>query len=401
MNTTRQPTPHRVRTGGFQPPACLSHLWMACLLFLGFLPGPSHGQVSGAMDIWPRNSSVELGSTRQFGAYVPIVPNTITWLVNDIPGGNTTVGTINSAGLYTPPATAPSANVVTVKARSTAYPGSFASTPLAITRKYPWLWSLSPSSLNMGNYQVSLNGANFAPDSKVLANGVEIPTSFVSSTRLVANGVASQTGTLQFRVAQPAPGAVTGNVVSATVTLAAPPPVSVVVSPTTASVQLGASRSFQVSVTGSVNTTVTWSVNGIAGGSAAVGTVSAAGVYTAPSVMPASSNVTVRATSAANTLAFAQASVTLSAPPPPPVTPPSPGLLAAGRFLEQSSFGPTPATLVQVQQLGVTAYLDAQLSLSETPIPTPSGNSLGHFGSGRFTTTRLRPISCVSGWPTH
>jgi hypothetical protein len=91
--------------------------------------------------------------------------------------------------------------------------------------------------------------------------------------------------------------------------------------------------------------------------------------------MPASSNVTVRATSAANTLAFAQASVTLSAPPP--VTPPSPGLLAAGRFLEQSSFGPTPATLVQVQQLGVTAYLDAQLSLPETPIPTPSGNSLG------------------------
>jgi len=416
------------------------------------------------MDLWPRNSTVELGSTRQFGAYVPITPNTVIWLVNDIPGGNTSLGTISAGGLYTPPATAPAASVVTVKARSTAYPSSFASTPLTITRKYPWLWSLSPSSLSVGNYQVSLNGANFAPDSKVMANGVALPTSFVSSTRLTATGVASQTGTIQFRVLQPAPGAVTGNVVSAsvsmptvsvavspgtasvqlgaalslqatvtgsantavtwsvngvvggsatvgtvsvsgvytapavmpasasvtvratsvaaptsygivTVTLLVPPPVSVVVTPSTASVQLGAALSLQATVTGSANTAVTWSVNGVVGGSATVGTVAVSGVYTAPAVMPASASVTVRATSVAAPSSYGIATMTLAAPPP--VTPTSPGLLAAGRFLEQSSFGPTPATLVQVQQMGVTAYLDAQFALPETPIPTPSGNSMG------------------------
>ena len=36
------------------------------------------------------------GSTRQFSAYVPISPNTIRWLVNDVVGGNTTVGTIST-----------------------------------------------------------------------------------------------------------------------------------------------------------------------------------------------------------------------------------------------------------------------------------------------------------------
>ena len=420
-------------------------------------------QVAGAMDIWPRNSTVELGSTKQFGAYVPISPNTITWLVNDIPGGNATLGTISTSGKYTPPAAAPAANVVTIKARSTAFPSSFASTPLTITRKYPWLWSVYPSSLQVGPFEVSFNGANFAPDSKALANGVELATTYVSSTKLIATGTASQMGTLLFAVRQPAPGAVTGNTVSVTVAM---PTVTVSVNPSSASVNLGASRTFQATVTGSANTSVTWSVNGTAGGSAAVGTISSSGVYTAPSAMPANSTVSVRATSAANAAAFANASVTLTVPPPitislspsnasiplggsqsfsatvsgtanttviwtvdgimggtpivgtissagvytapvalppsgsvtvratsaansavfanaqitltlPPNTPPPPGLLAAGRFLEQSSFGPTPGTLSQVQQFGITAYLDQQLAMPESPIPTPSGNSLG------------------------
>ena len=271
----------------------LRMLGLLALTWLAGLPASTRAQVAGAMDVWPRNSTVELGSTKQFGAYVPISPNTIVWLVNDIPGGNASVGTIGPTGLYTPPPAAPAANVVTIKAQSTAYPSSSASTPLTITRKYPWLWSVSPSSLSAGNYQVAFNGANFAPDSKATANGVEIPTTYVSSTRILASGVASQTGTIQFAVRQPAPGAVTGNTVSASVSM---PSVTVAVSPTSASVQLGASRSFQATVSGSANTAVTWSVNGVAGGSSTVGTISSAGLYTAPAVMPASSTVTVRVT---------------------------------------------------------------------------------------------------------
>ncbi len=65
---------------------------------------------------------------------------------------------------------------------------------------------------------------------------------------------------------------------SATVTIGAA--VSVSVSPTTASVQVSATQSFTPTVTGSTNTNVTWSVNGVAG-NATVGTISSGGLYTA------------------------------------------------------------------------------------------------------------------------
>ena len=83
-------------------------------------------QVAGAMDVWPRDSTVELGGTKQFGAYVPINPNTIRWLVNDVVGGNATLGTISASGLYKPPPKAPTNNVLAIKAQSTAYPTSYA-----------------------------------------------------------------------------------------------------------------------------------------------------------------------------------------------------------------------------------------------------------------------------------
>jgi stringent starvation protein B len=70
----------------------------------------------------------------------------------------------------------------------------------------------------VGAYSVSLSGSNFAPDSVVQANGVDVPTVFVSSTKVVANGVAAAVGTIQFTVRHPAPGAVSGNKVSATIT---------------------------------------------------------------------------------------------------------------------------------------------------------------------------------------
>lgn len=121
-------------------------------------------QVAGSMDVWPANSTVETGATKQFGAYVPIIPNTITWWVNNKQGGDATCGTISPPGLYQAPAKAPTNSVLTIKAQSTAYPSSFKTTTLTVIRPYPWLWSVSPSSLQVGNYSVSFNGSNFAPD---------------------------------------------------------------------------------------------------------------------------------------------------------------------------------------------------------------------------------------------
>ncbi|MBN8249748.1 MAG: hypothetical protein J0L84_20195 [Verrucomicrobia bacterium] len=218
--------------------------------------GSLRAQVSGPMDLWPRSASVELGSSQQFGAYVPITPNTIVWLVNDLPGGNDTLGRISASGMYVPPAVAPTNNLLTITARSTAYPSSFASTSLRVTRKYPWLWSVSPAtggSLVIGAYRVSLNGSNFAPDSRVTANGVDLVTTHVSSTQLTAVGTATAVGTLNFAVRQPGPGAVTGNTVGVPVAAGV---VAVAVAPSNATVVTGANRTFTATVTGTTNTAV-------------------------------------------------------------------------------------------------------------------------------------------------
>jgi hypothetical protein len=159
----------------------------------------------------------------------------------------------------------------------------------------------------------------------------------------------------------------------ATVTLVSP--VQVTVSPTTATVQTGHTQTFVATVTGASDTAVTWAVNGVAGGSTVLGTITTAGLYTAPTAMPAANSVKVRATSAASATSWAQATVTLTAPPPPPVS------LSAARFLEQSSFGPSPATLAHVQQVGIDAYLDEQFTMPATPIFVPPDNSMGALRS--------------------
>jgi uncharacterized protein (DUF1800 family) len=64
--------------------------------------------------------------------------------------------------------------------------------------------------------------------------------------------------------------------------------------------RLKAAAQFTVKVTGTANATVTWQVNGVAGGSAANGTITSKGIYTAPATLPATSTVTISAVSAAN-----------------------------------------------------------------------------------------------------
>src|SRR6266849_3025285 len=65
-----------------------------------------------------------------------------------------------------------------------------------------------------------------------------------------------------------------------------PSPITIDVSPVTASVFLGVTRQFTANVTNTPNTAVNWAVNGVPGGNSTVGTISAAGLYTAPQNLP-------------------------------------------------------------------------------------------------------------------
>src|SRR5436853_137160 len=78
--------------------------------------------------ISPTSATVATTGTPQFTATVQNTSNTaVTWQVNGVTGGNATVGTISSSGLYTAPATAQSTTTVTVTAVSQADPTKSAS----------------------------------------------------------------------------------------------------------------------------------------------------------------------------------------------------------------------------------------------------------------------------------
>lgn len=450
--------------------------WLCLMIFITASLLPGHLEAKSKrkeaprvprITIYPEKSTCEIDylkiygvAGKQFSAYVPVSPNTVTWFVNGLAGGNEKFGTITKDGLYVPPVQIPNPNIVVISAQSTARPTVMGFSLLTITRNVPNLWGVSPAQLVSGDYEVTLNGSNFAPDSVVVANGAEVTTTYVSPTSLVAKGSAKE-GALVFQVKQPGLGGVTGNSFKV---LVKSMPVTVAVRPGTANVELGGSMTFAAKVEGSSNKAVTWSVNGMQGGSSATGTISATGVYTAPSVLPDSATLTITAVSAANPASSGQAVVTLVKPAPlvvkvsvspsatsmswggtqtftatvknatntavtwsvngtaggspefgtitpegvytAPTTagaaisvkiratsvenpsisgsalvtftspPPPPAWVSGARFLDQSSFGPSPASLAKLKQIGVNAYLDEQFSLPETPIFVPTNNSM-------------------------
>jgi hypothetical protein len=96
-----------------------------------------------------------------------------------------------------------------------------------------------------------------------------------------------------------------------------PPAVTVALSAASPDVRLGGTTDqVTAAVTGSPNQNVSWFVNSVAGGNATVGTISASGVYSAPSAMPAAGTVTIKAVSAADSSATATTTLTLWNPSP-------------------------------------------------------------------------------------
>ena len=93
--------------------------------------------------------------------------------------------------------------------------------------------------------------------------------------------------------------------------------VSVTVTPPATALFLGKTRQFSVAVQNAADSSVVWSVNGLIGGSTAVGLIDANGVYTAPDVMPNAGAVSVEATTVATPAISASSTVALAAPAVP------------------------------------------------------------------------------------
>jgi serine protease len=109
-----------------------------------------------------------------------------------------------------------------------------------------------------------------------------------------------------------------------------PAAIAVSVAPTSASLEAGSgTQTFTATVTNAQDATVTWAVDGVTGGNATIGTISAFGAYTAPATVPSPAVVSVTATSIEDPAKSAAVQVTITAPPPPP-PPPAPAAPSGG-----------------------------------------------------------------------
>jgi hypothetical protein len=133
-----------------------------------------------------------------------------------------------------------------------------------------------------------------------------------------------------------------------------PPVVGITISPTSANVNTTSTQQFTATVTGTTNTGVTWQVNGVTSGNATVGTISAAGLYTAPIFAPNPATVTVTAVARADTSKTATASVTVVNVVAVHVSPSSEMIITSGTQQFTATVTGTTNTAVTWQVNGVT-----------------------------------------------
>jgi uncharacterized protein (TIGR03437 family) len=160
-----------------------------------------------------------------------------------------------------------------------------------------------------------------------------------------------------------------------------PVPLTLSITPVSATVETGGSVQFTATVTGGSGQAVTWSAGGVAGGNGTVGTINGAGLYTAP--MSASASIPI--TAAIGTVS-ASATVTVLNPAPPP-PPPQPPAISLSRSLLSFSFqmggGAVGPQVITVSNSGGSA-------LSWTAVPSnfwitvapTAGSASGQFAVG-------------------
>ena len=157
------------------------------------------------------------------------------------------------------------------------------------------------------------------------------------------------------------------------------PNLSITISPASVALSTAQTAQFTVTVTGSSDTAVSWSVNGVAGGSSTLGTINSTGLYTAPSA-PTSAVLMIAATSAANPSKSASGTVTLLIP----------GQVASThnpQVAQYSFTSPRDATV------SIQFGLDTSYGLNTWSQPTPSGGGTVNIlvaGMKAFTTYHMR-----------
>ena len=171
--------------------------------------------------------------------------------------------------------------------------------------------------------------------------------------------------------------------------------ITVSVSPSTATVFSGQTQQFTATVNNSANPAVTWTIS-----PAGVGSISSAGLYTAPAIVTAQQLVTVTATSQADTSKSGIATVTLAvAKTTPTITWATPAAITYGTALSATQLDATasvPGTFVYTPAAGAVLAAGSQ-TLSVTFAPT---NTTLYNSATATVTLTVNKATPVITWAT-
>ena len=299
---------------------CCSYI--ACSGGASASPSPSAiGHIT--ISLSPSSPSVLTGTTLDVRAAVSGTSNTdLTWMVDNIPQGDASVGTITGSGtaaVYTAPGVV---GTHLITATSVADPNQSGSVKIEVKATLVSV-VLEPSIVSVptsGNGTLiatvtgSTNtGVTWAVDG--IAGGNATVGTVTGTGNAVTYTAPAVAGTHTVRATSVAD---TSQSASSMITVQAP--VLVTLSPTSASISTGATVSLTATVVGTTNTGVSWTVDSIAGGNATVGAITGTGntvTYTAPAT---AGSHTVVATSVADPRQTVSSSISVLAAAPITVT---------------------------------------------------------------------------------
>lgn len=349
---------------------------------------------SGQLLVTPANATLRGADTQPFTAKLNGTAVAVTWSVNGVAGGNASAGTISAAGLYTAPEFPPSPNTITIGALETSDSTKKANSSITLDNPIPQITTATPTTIQVGSFNLAVNGAHFANGAAIYFGTAALVTSRVSSTQLTATGTATagQVGTISITVKNPDPGTISSAGLNAQVVNSTA--ISVQVSPTTATIRAGNQQSFSATVTGSTNQGVTWSVNGVAGGSAATGMITPQGLYTAPATLPNPNTITITiaATSAADATKQGTSAVTLQNPIPV-LTGINPNSMGVGGFL----LTVTGSKFVNGATVNFGGQVLTTVFVSPTELTATGTAAVAQVGSVPVTVTNPNPGGATSG----
>jgi hypothetical protein len=229
-----------------------------------------------AVSVSPTSATIGEGNQQQFVAAVLNSSDvSVNWMVDNVQSGNSSVGTINAAGLYTAPF---SPGTHSISAVSKADPTKSATATLTVTRTITV--AVSPATATV------LAGTNQQFTSTVTGTSNFGVTWSVDGVR----GGNSSVGTITINGLYTAPASAgqhtilassvvdRGSTGNAQVTV--PPGISI--TPVSARIATNGTQQFTITATAASSINVTWSVDGAVGGNNSTGTISTTGLYTAP-----------------------------------------------------------------------------------------------------------------------